>query len=171
MGGKGSGRPRKNKAVDQVIEKITQPEATKIDPLKEKIEKLKFIRIYDFGLIPKYLLEQVQKRVKFDMKELYAMAPNFEKNPMSLLYVMADEDHKIKGFIWLEIDTIEKKIHVPVLTVDREYQDRGEIIKKCIEFFDPIRKKSGFDCRIITRCPHAFERAGFKKTGQFIMDY
>jgi hypothetical protein len=138
--------------------------------VKDKVDGLKFIRIYDLKLIPKYLFEQVKPQ-NFDLNELYAMAPNYESDPLTLLYVLADEGHKIKGFLWCHINTILKTIDVEVLTVDKEYQDRGQIILKAKDFMTPVKEKIGYKAfRIITKRPKAFSRAGFKQTGEVIME-
>jgi len=175
MGGKGSGRKPKMKPVPEVAPEMQITHSLKtLEPtapsVKDKIESLKFIRIYDLKLIPKYLFEQVKPQ-NFDLNEVYAMAPNFESDPFTLLYVLADEGHKIKGFLWCHINTVFKTIDVEVFTVDKEYQDRGKIIQKAREFMTPVKEKIGFKAfRIKTNRPKAFSHAGFKQTGEVIME-
>ena len=189
MGGKGSGRKPKPKATENMAPKrarmaqnktlpVTAPSVKdKTEGLKEKpknstqekIDKLRFIRIYDLRLIPKYLFLQV-KPYNFDLGEIYAMAPNLGNDPFTLLYALADEEHKIKGFLWAEFNTVLHVIDVHLLTVDKEYQDRGRIIFKAIDFLNPLIKKTGYKFRIVTNRPKAFSRAGFRPTGQILME-
>jgi hypothetical protein len=175
MGGKGSGRKPKMKPVPEVAPEMQITHSLKtLEPtapsVKDKIESLKFIRIYDLKLIPKYLFEQVKPQ-NFDLNEVYAMAPNFETSPLMLLYALADEEHKIKGFLWGYINSILKTIDVDLLTVDKEYQDNGQIMLEVKKLLSPIKEKIGYRAfRIITQRPRALSRFGFKKTGEIIME-
>lgn len=175
MGGHGSGRKKKKIIIHNKIEEkiLIQPiaQASSVEDFKKKIDALKFIRIYDFALIPRYLVEQLQKRIDFDIKELYATGPAFETHPLSLIYVLADEGHKIKGFFLAEINSVDKKIYLHLLSVDKEYQDRGEIILKVLDFLKVIKEKLQFKAiRAVTSNPRACERLGGKKTGEVIME-
>jgi hypothetical protein len=174
MGGKGSGRRKKLKTVKNIPpDKHLTPEKT-LAPVAssagDKVEKLKWIRIFDLRLIPRYLFEQVKPR-NFDLEELYASSRQIGENPFNLLYAMADENYKIKGFLWCIFNTILKTIDVEVMTVDKEYQDRGQIILKAKELMDPIKQKVKYRAyRMNTNRPKAFSRLGFKPTGEIIME-
>ena len=170
MGKRGwpKGKPRKKIETirPQIIEERVEIPKNSI---KEKIEALHFIRIYDLRLIPRYLFEQVKPQ-NFDLNEVYAMARNFERDPLTLLYALADESHKIRGFLWCHLNTILKTVDVQVFTVDKEYQDRGRIISKAKEFVAPLNEKTGYRLRGITSRPKALSRFGFKETGEVIVE-
>ena len=73
------------------------------------IDELKWIRIYDFNLIPKYLFDQV-KGLNFPMKRVYEFGNDIAKNPFTLLYALADESHRIRGFLWASVNPLDQSI-------------------------------------------------------------
>ena len=130
-----------------------------------KFDDLKFIRIQDFNLIPRYLMEQVRGGdAKID--RILQFGSGIAKDPLTLLYVLADQQNKIKGFVWGEIDVFEELIHVNTLSLDKEYQDsNGTAILKTVEFLRGLTEGSKLKKKITfsTNRPKAFERVGFKR--------
>jgi len=92
-----------------------------------KFGDLKFKRIFDFALVPRYLLEQVREIDKDMINRIYQFGPLITGNPLTLLYVLVDVDYKIKGVLWANINVVEAIIYVHLLSVDRQYQN-GEAL-------------------------------------------
>ena len=131
-----------------------------------KFDELKFIRIYDFNLVPRYLMEQV-KGGEVNIDHVIAFGSNLAKDPLTLLYALADGQNRIKGFLWAAVDVFEECIHVNALSVDREYQDKpGVALLKSAEFLKQQMEGSKLKRKITfaTNRPRAFERVGFKRT-------
>jgi len=97
-----------------------------------KFDDLKFIRIQDFNLIPRYLMEQSGSgAAKID--RILQFGSGIAKDPLTLLYVLADPQNKIKGFVWAEINLFEKRLEINTISVDPDYQDGKEVSK--IKYF------------------------------------
>lgn len=127
-----------------------------------EFKDLNFIRIQDFRLIPRYLMEQVKGS---DAEIDRILQYNFAKDPLTLLYALADDQNKIKGFLWADIDVLEGVVHVNALSVDKDYQD-GKPALEAVRFLQNLIKDSKLKKKITfaTTRPKAFERMGFKRT-------
>lgn len=138
---------------------------------KSASESLKLIRIYDFRLIPRYLFDQVKPHNEIIVDELYGdWGATIAKSPLSLLYAMADNEYKTRGVLWATVDPITKAISVPVLSLDKAYQDR-QSIKHAMTFLVGIRDKLGFRKIIFsTTRPKAYARFGCNKSKQTLME-
>jgi len=135
-------------------------------PKDAKIRELKFKRIFSFQIIPRYLFAQVKENNDWDLDFLYDYADDLAKDPLTLIYVLADKDYQIKGVLWAAINPLVKTISGYLLSVDKEYQDRGSPILYAIEFLTEIKEKIGFKkIEWPTTRPRAFERLGFKRSG------
>jgi ribosomal protein S18 acetylase RimI-like enzyme len=79
---------------------------------------------------------------------------------------MHDEVHVIKGFVWAEIDLIEKLLYIQALSVDREYQGVNRDVEKAVadEMFKIIDQSKDFGLKnkivMTTTRPKALEKAG-----------
>ena len=146
-------------------------ESEQRQPDKKSSEDLKLIRVFDFRLIPRYLFEQVKPDGAGEIEELYGdWGLVMARSPLSLLYAMADEEHKTKGVLWAGIDPIRKAITVQTLSLDKAYQD-GKAVPHAIEFLGNIRDRLGLNkIRFMATRPKAFERFGCKKSDQILME-
>ena len=143
---------------------------TKSDPDPRQIGELKFIRIYDFHLIPRDLIEQIKDR-DYPSDRLYAIGEYITKNPCTLLYALADPEHKIKGILWATVSLLDERMYVNLLSIAKEYQNHGQALKVVHENLEKIQtnlKLKGI--RWITTRPHAFERQGFKRAQSVMME-
>lgn len=137
-----------------------------------RFDELRFIRIQDFNLIPRYLMEQV-KGGDTKVNRVLQFGTQIAKDPLTLLYVLADTQNKIKGFLWAEIDVFDEVIHVNTLSLDKEYQDRnGTALLKTVDFLKSLLEGSKLQKKITfsTNRPKAFERLGFKRTALVNME-
>ena len=106
------------------------------------IEDLKWIRVQDFNLITKYLVEQV-KGTSFPVERLYAFGDDIARNPFTLLYVLADEHHRIEGFLWASVNPLDQSIMVNIFSLDRDYWDHGYPVYIATEKIEAIAKSLG----------------------------
>ncbi len=132
-------------------------------------EPLKIVRVIDILLIPKYLVEQV-KDVYWSPDELYGIWPTIEDHPGNLLYAMVDKDHQIKGFIWGSVVLIGRFLFVNVVSLDREYQNRGVGRNVIMPFLHELKDKLGLS-RVIaaTSRPKAMADYGWR-TSKHLME-
>lgn len=135
-----------------------------------EFSELKFVRTFDFEHIPRPLFEQVKEMDAGMIDRLYQYGP-LMVGPLTLLYVLIDEVHKIKGVLWADIDIIEANIHVHLFSVDKEYQN-GEALKKATEFL--LNLPTGQDLKkrlnMLTTRPKAFEEIGWKHSKRIRME-
>lgn len=138
------------------------------------IKDLKFSkRMYSFERIPKYLFEQVEGLDKATIDRIYQNGPLFATSPTTIIRVLLDELHVIKGVLWANFDIIENIFFIKLLTVDKEYQSpNGKLMNKAKDFLfglgdDPdIRKEICF----LTTHPKAYQRAGAKRSKRIRME-
>ena len=146
----------------------------------KKVEDLKFVRTQDFNLIPRYLLNQF-KDFEIDADDLYFWGNVAANNPTTLLYVLVDDKHKIKGFLWAVIDVLERVVFVKAYSIDKDYQSGDSIqaaVKVLEEEIETINKRTEAKMRpkikFLTTRPNAFlksgEKSGLKVTKQAIME-
>ena len=134
-----------------------------------QFKDLKPIRVYDFNLIPSYLLEQV-KGNRWDLQTLAKYANAITSSPMSHLYVFADATHIIKGFLWADVNPLNNTLMIHVLSVDKAYygSDVLPVVKDFVDMLTKTLKLKGVTW--MTTRPKAFARAGFKYSKQVMME-
>ena len=134
---------------------------------------LKFVRIYDFAVVPRYLLEQVREIDADAIDRIYQFGSAIAKGPATLLYVLVDVDYKIKGVLWAAVDVIEACIYVRLSSLDREYQSRnGDVLEKGTEFLLnlPTGPKLKKKLVMTTTRPKVFEKAGWERSKEIRME-
>ena len=142
-----------------------------------KFEDLKFVRIAGtpeiidmvFRRIPRELFEQV-KDVEFNINLLYQTPSSFIGNVNTRFYVLTDDEDKIKGILWACINILTRKIQVNILSIDKEYQF-DDAIEKTLEFVRSWQgENENLKIQIITSRPHAYEKSGFVKSKQILLE-
>ena len=139
-------------------------------------QELKWIRIFTPMHIPKYLVEQVRDR-DFTVDEFYRYQEinclsDGKLNPLNHLYVLADPDHFIKGFLWFTVDPLTKDIIIQTYSVDKEYWGKGRAVAKLASHIKEIRKKARLKkIYWITNYPKHSERNGFRRSKSVLMEY
>jgi len=153
------------------------------------ISELQFTRIVDIQLIPRELFEQVDGLDENAIDLIYSLgagiftipAPSlYEKgkfvkilSPFVWLVVLQDAEHKIKGFLWAEINVFEKHIFIQMCSIDKKYQSASNVVSKEITnylFNLPIDKKYKSKIVMATAHPKVFERYGWKKRKRVLME-
>ena len=149
-----------------------------------KFEELTFRRIYDFNLVPKYLLEQMPDK-DYDIDRIYQYGRIFVLSPFNFLFVMTDANYVIKGILWLTIDPVMEVMGINVFSVDKEYQSNGkesearQLTYKFLKEEFPVKYSSELAQVNVhlkpiilgtTTRPEAWEKAGFKRYKRIIME-
>jgi len=146
-----------------------------------KIDDLKWIRIFTPSHIPKYLVEQVRDR-DFTVEDFYKYHEinctipgsdgNVKLNPFSHLYVLANPENEVKGALWFCVDPLSKDLVIQTFSVDKEYWNRGVAVKKLATHIKEIRKKGNLNkIYWVTNYPKHSERNGFKRAKSVLMEY
>jgi hypothetical protein len=141
---------------------------------EEKKTNLTFIKIDDFNLIPRHLFEQTEGGPPPEgIDAVYTLNALVAKNPFTLLYAIADDDHRVRGFMWARADIIQQQVYIYLLSLDRECQGRGDIIDQAKEVLIPVSEQLFGKVKgsIYTNRPEAFEKKGFKRTGFVEMEF
>ncbi len=143
-------------------------------------EDLKFVRINSpgtepeiidmvFRRIPKELFKQV-KDIEFNIELLYQAPSRFVGNLNTMLYVLADDEDKIKGVLWAYINILTEKIQVNILSINKEYQF-DNALEKTLEFIRSWQgENENLKIQIMTTRPRAYEKTGLTKSKQIIME-
>lgn len=130
---------------------------------------LKFIRIFDMNLVPRFLLDQVKNR-DLNVDFLYSVGDQITGNPFNLLYAISDKDSRIAGVLWATVAPIESTIMTHIISMGKEYQDKT-IIPAAMDFLNKIRDELGLkQLKCITTRPRAFEKYGMKRSKNVIME-
>lgn len=125
--------------------------------------KLKAVRLMDVCLIPRRLLEQIKPK-EWPPEAFYSLGAAITQ--AGLLYGWVDGESAIRGFLWANINPLDMRLHVHVLSVDREYQGKG-IMADAVELCKLVAKASRLRGIVAwTRGPKAFSRMGFNATGE-----
>lgn len=130
---------------------------------------LKFIRVFSFDLIPKYLFDQVKGR-QWSVQRFLDNAPMFAGDPTNLIFVLADKSHLIQGFLWSTVNVFTKNLDCHILSVDKKYWNQG-ITRATIDFLKNLR--TGLKLKKITfrtTRPRAFARYGAKASKSVVME-
>lgn len=142
-----------------------------------KMDKLRWIRIFTPDHIPKYLIEQIKQR-DYPVEDFYkyhrcnCLIENQQLNPFLHLYVLADDDNQVKGMLWVDIDPLTKDILIQTYSIDKDYWCNGEAVKKLADHVKSIREKGKLNkIYWVTTYPKHSERNGFKRSRNVLMEY
>ena len=144
--------------------------------MKNKGTGLRWIPQTSFALIPRYLIEQVEPIGGVKPEKLYEFGPAICKSPFNILGVFVPMDERssdfgqAKGFLWATVNPLTEKIDVHMLSIDKEYRGRG-IIKEAKNIIEKIISKSALRGIVFkTTRPEGFEKVGFTKSDQIVME-
>lgn len=141
------------------------------------LDDLSFIRVMTSQHIPRRLIESL-KHCDYNIDEFYktldnlAMIDEYTINPLVYIYVIADKDYQIKGFLWFTIEKLINCIIVQNFAMDKEYWGNGANIQFATDFLKSIAKKLKITKAIWnTRYPKVFEKHGFKRSKNILMEF
>jgi len=145
-----------------------------------KIDELRWVRAFSAEIIPSYLVEQIRDR-DYSVEDFYKYQAinctdsgkdGITLNPFHHLYVLANKEHMVKGFLWFVIDPLSKDMVVNIYSVDKAYWNGGGAVKKAVDHFKEVKNKLHLDKVFwITNYPKHSERHGFKRCKSVIMEY
>ena len=146
----------------------------------KKIDELRWIRIFTIEHLPNYLVDQVRHRT-YSVEEFYKYQQlnllmqgkeGIILNPFNHVYILADKENLVKGFVWITIDPLSKDIFIQIYSIDKEYWGRGLAVKKLVEHIKEIRNKAKLN-KIFwhTDYPKHSERYNFKRSSSILMEY
>lgn len=148
--------------------------------MEDKIDELRWVRVFSPIHIPTYLVEQIRDR-KFSVEDFYKFqeincledsldGPTL--NPFNHLYVMVEPSNMVKGFLWFVIDPLTKIAVINTFSVDKGYWGAGKAVRKLEAHVKEIIAKLRIDRVVwITNYPKHSERYGFKRSKSVIMEY
>lgn len=146
-----------------------------------KIDELKWMRIYTPHHIPTYLVEQIRDR-DFTVEDFYKYHEvnctipsndgNEKLNPFSHLYVLANPENEVKGMLWFSVDPLAKDLVIQTFSMDKEFWMKGVAVKKLSKHIKEIKKKGNLNkIYWITNYPKHSERNGFTRSKNVLMEY
>jgi hypothetical protein len=103
---------------------------------------LEFVRIREpqvFKLIPRYLFEQIKDR-EYNIEQIYKFGPILILSRFNCVYLMVNDENLIKGILIITFDPLAEMILVYVLSIDKEYQNKG-ILSQTKDFLKHIKEK------------------------------
>lgn len=146
----------------------------------DKIDELRWVRVFSPVHIPHYLVEQVRDRDYtienfFKHQELNCLVNGRDGptlNPYNHLYVLADEKNIVKGFLWFIIEGLTQDIFINTFSMDKEYWGKGKAVKRLVDHMSEIIKKLKVNKVFwLTNYPKHSERYGFKRSCHVLMEY
>ena len=150
------------------------------EPPKKSMDDLRWIRVFTPDHIPKRLVEQVSNR-DYSVEDFYKYqemcclrqsADGFSLNPLSHLYVLADDENHAQGFLWYTVDPLTKDIVLQTYSVDKDYWGGGRAVEKVAEHIKEFRKKAKLNkVYWVSDYPKHSERYGFKRSKSVLMEY
>lgn len=134
-------------------------------------KKLAACRIYDFNLVPDRLLHQLQMETPFNIEMARRVGQGAVKLGMSRLYVFHDEDHVIRGFLWMTFSPITESIYVDAVSFDKDLQDGKTPHQLIRPLIQQVRTElEDRPVYTLTRAPRAAKKHGWQPTRVQLME-
>lgn len=132
---------------------------------------MKFERCFNASFVPTHLLKQLPDR-DFDADNFYQFMKIALQSPTQLLYLLMSDDNVIQGFLWCEINILEKVMFVNILSVDKSLWKSGEMVELAVDYLKVMFKELGLNKVLwTTDRPALFEKMGFKKSEDVLLEY
>lgn len=93
-------------------------------------------------------------------------------NPLNLLFVLADKDKRVMGFIWAIVDPLNKFLCINNFSIDRRYWGKGKAIALLKDWAIEIQKGAKLK-KIIWISKHTkyHNEHGFKESRSVLYEY
>lgn len=132
---------------------------------------LSFVKLKIPKLLPYALIEAVKGRT-FTPEQFYTYQENQVKNPYNFLYVLVDEEKKIHGYLWAEMNVLDNSLFVNTFSIDKAYWGKGEAVPMVVEFLRELKAKVKAE-RVfwVTTNEKFFLKHGFKRSKNVLMEY
>jgi hypothetical protein len=137
----------------------------------ETIKPLTFVRLRVPSLIPPELVEAVKGRT-FDVQDFFRYQEMVKGEEGNYLYVLIDEEKKIKGYLWAERNNLDGSLFVNTLSVVKDFWHKGAIMEIVEEFLIDLKEY----CKAprvywSTQNPKFFEKRKWKRSKNVLMEY
>jgi len=146
-------------------------EQEKSPEIVENLPKLSFFKLKLPRLIPMDLIESVKGRT-FTAEQFYVYQENQTNNPFNHLFALVDEQKKIHGYLWAEINILDGSLFVNTFSISKQYWGKGNAIPMVIEFLRTLKNKTKAP-RVfwISTNEKFFLKHGFKRSKNVLMEY
>lgn len=135
------------------------------------ISKLEFVPLKIPRLIPKELIEAVKGRT-FSPEQFIAYQEQQVDNPGNFLYVLIDQEKKIHGYLWAELNILDGTLFVNTFSIAKDHWGKGTGIKKAIDFLATLKEKTKAPKVFwVTTNEKFFAKHGFKRSKNCLMEY
>lgn len=140
-------------------------------PQVPNLENLKFVRLKIPRCIPKDLIESVKGRT-FTSEQFYSYQESQVDNSYNHLFALIDEQKKIHGYLWAEVNILDGSLFVNTFSITKEFWGKGEAVPKVIEFLKTLTAKiKSTRCFWVTTNEKFFSKHGFKRSKNVLMEY
>lgn len=138
---------------------------------ESSIKKLEFVRLKIPRLIPRELIDAVKGRT-FSPEQFIAYQEQQVDNPGNFLYALIDEEKKIQGYLWAELNFLDGSLFVNTFSVSKTFWGKGAGMTRAIDFVATLREKTKAP-RVfwVTTNEKFFAKHGFKRSKNCLMEY
>ena len=127
---------------------------------------MELIKIHDARLIPRELVEQVPH---MEVEEFYTHMQETWKHLYDFLYAILDEKRCIKGFIWYQVNVMNKSIFINTISICDEWKNQGKV-EEIAEFIKKDMLQMGLTkVFFLTDKPSFYEKMGLVKTKEVLL--
>lgn len=135
------------------------------------LDNLTFVKLRFPRCIPRELIESV-KGITFTPEKFYDYLEEALPSDSEFLYVLVDDDKRIHGYIWFQVNILDNSIFLNTYSVSKEYWGKGEAIKKAVEFMKKIKDElKASEIYWCTSNSKYFAKHGFRPAKQTLMVY
>jgi hypothetical protein len=138
-----------------------------------ELKDLRMVRLLVPRLIPEELIEHVKGRT-FSPEEFYLFQEDRASidNDDNLLYAIYDPEKCIVGYLWAEVNQLDKTLFVNTFSIDKKYWKNGEAISLAMQLIGKIIARLKCPRTFwMTRNPKYYEKRGFKLSKNVCMEY
>jgi N-acetylglutamate synthase-like GNAT family acetyltransferase len=155
---------------NQTVTHNTKTENERESP-RNDLKNLEFVRLKIPSLIPIDLIEAV-KGCTYTAERFIEYQESQIDNPANFLYALIDESRKIHGYLWAELNLLDRSLFVNTVSVYKKYWGKAMGIKKAIDFVSYLKTKEKVE-RVFwcTTNPRYFEKHGFDRSKNCLMEY
>lgn len=145
--------------------------ATEKNEKEATVSKLEFVPLKIPRCIPTELIEAVKGRT-FTVKQFITYQESQVDNPGNFLYALIDEEKKIHGYLWAELNILDNTLFVNTFSISKQFWGKGSGIHKAIEFLATLKEKTKAP-RVfwVTTNEKFFAKHGFKRSKNCLMEY
>jgi hypothetical protein len=135
------------------------------------IDKLEFVKLKLPKLIPQHLIESVKGRT-FTPEQFYSFQEAQKDNPYNHLYALIDEEKKIQGYLWAQVNMLDGSMFINTFSIDKQFWCKGKAIPKVCDFLKKLREKTkATRCYWCTTNEKFFLKHNFSRSKIVLMEY